>query len=232
MAVGPLGAATSVQITTRAVYASIDDFINNLQPTIWDGFEYDGPTAELKKGRNNLQSAADAGNANTTQAQHIANQGQQIANSEINTEGGLSPLVSKQLANEKGQIGKAYADAAGAADRGLSMRGMGVAPSGLSSSIKNTAINNRGIAETGAIGNAFGTQNELNQNALKIPLGALSVANGGVDSATNAGTALSKAGSTLGDIGSGLSGLAGIGGSLFGAGGMFGHGSKGGAFAR
>lgn len=179
-----------------------------------------------KKGRGALGNAATAGQNNTTQAQDIANQGRKIADSEINTNGGLSPLVSKQLANEQGAIGKAYSTAAQGADRGLSMRGMGVAPSGLSASIKNTAINNAGEAQTGAVGGAFGTQNQLNNTALEQPLNALKVANGGVDATTSAATSLNKAGSTLGDIGSGLTGLAGIGTSLFGAGGMFGKGGK------
>ena len=183
-----------------------------------------------KKGRGALGNAASAGQTNTTDAQNIAGKATNIADSEVNTNGGLSPLVSKQLANEKGQIGKTYSTAAQAADRGLSMRGMGVAPSGLSASIKNSAINNEGQAETGAVGNAFGTQNELNNTAYNQPLKAIDTANGGVAATTNAGTALNKAGSTLGDIGSGLSGLAGIGTSLFGASGMFGKGQNGGAF--
>lgn len=167
-----------------------------------------------KKGRGALGNAASAAQTNTTNAQNIGDQATKIANSEVNTNGGLSPLVAKQLANEKGQIGKTYSTAAQAADRGLSMRGMGVAPSGLSASIKNTAINNEGQAETGAVGNAFGTQNELNNTAYTQPLNAITAANGGVNATTNAGTALNKAGSTLGDIGTGLSGLAGIGANL------------------
>lgn len=206
-------------ITTRVTYSSIDDFINGRQPTAWEGFEYEGPVAELKKGRGELQSASTAGVNNTKQAQGIANDAENIAKSEINTSGGLSPLVSAQLANQKAQINKAYTTAAQAAQRGLAMRGMGVAPAGLDASIRNTAINNEGQAETGATGNAFGVQNELNNNAFKQPLSALDVANSGVNATTNAGTALNKAGSTLGDIGSGLSGLAGIGASIFGGGG-------------
>jgi hypothetical protein len=215
-----------VYILTRVTYASIDDFINRAQPTLEEGFEYRGPLAECKKGREELKKSTDAGLADTKSAQDIAGNADKIAASEVNTNGGLSPLVAKQLAGEQGMIGKTYADASRAADRGLSMRGMGVAPSGLSASIKNTGINNAGEAETGAVGNAFGMQNQLNNSAYTQPLNALGVANGGVGASTNAATALNKAGSTLGDIGSGLSGLAGIGSSLFGAGGMFGKGSK------
>ncbi len=183
-----------------------------------------------KKGRGALGNAAQAGQTATQSGQGLVNQGENIANSEINTNGGLSPLVSKQLANEQGMIGKTYAAAGQAADRGLSQRGMGVAPSGLSASIKNTAINNAGQAETGATGSAFGTQNQLNNTALAQPISALNATTGGINATTQAGSALNQAGSTLGDVGSGLSGLAGIGGSMFGAQGMFGKGSGGGAF--
>lgn len=183
-----------------------------------------------KKGRGALGNAAQAGQTATQSGQNLVGQGQKIADSEINTSGGLSPLVSKQLANEQGMIGKTYADASRAANRGLSMRGMGVAPTGLTSSIVNTGINNAGTAQTGAVGNAFGTQNQLNNTALAQPISALNATTNGVNATTNAGTALNSAGSTLGDVGAGLSGLAGIGGSLFGAGGMFGKGKNGGAF--
>lgn len=168
-----------------------------------------------KKGRGALNNAASAGQTATQTGQGITNQAMGVANSEVNTNGGLSPLVAKQLSNEQGLIGKSYADASRAADRGLSMRGMGVAPSGLSASIKNTAINNAGQAQTGAVGNAFGTQNQLNNTAFAQPISALNATTGGINATTNAGTALNKAGSTLGDIGSGLSGLAGIGTSVY-----------------
>lgn len=203
-------------------------------------YEYAGEVTELKKGRNNLQGAATAGGQNTTMAQGIANQdqgiqggyrnqGNQITNAEVNTEGGLSPLVAKQLASEQGLIGKAYSGASQAAQRGLSMRGMGAAPSGLQSSIQNTAVNNSGVAQTGAVGNAFGTQNALNngvlnydqgQQSLYNPLNALQVANQGVGATTGAATSLNKAGSLLGDLGAGLGtisrfgGFSGIGSTL------------------
>jgi hypothetical protein len=221
--------AMPLLFTTRAVYASIDSFIGGAAPWVWEGFTFSGSLAELKKGRNNLQTAANQGNQNTTQAQGIANKAQGIADSEVNLSGGLSPLVSKQLGNEQGQINKAYSGAASAAGRGLAMRGMGVAPSGMDASIKNTAIDDAGRAQTGAVGNAFGVQNSLNNSAYAQPLNALSVANGGVEAGTGAGAALSKAGSTMGDIGAGLTGLAGIGNSLFRPGGML---APGGLFSK
>lgn len=167
-----------------------------------------------KKGRGTLASAGNNASTAAGEGSNLYSQGENIANSEINTSGGLSPLVSKQLANEQGMIGKAYAGASQAADRGLSQRGMGVAPSGLNASIKNTAINNEGVADTGAVGNAFGTQNQLNNSALGQATNALGAQTGAVNAQTNAGTALNKAGSTMGDILSGIQGLSGAAGSV------------------
>ena len=209
----------TVRVTTRAVY----DIEGRLLE--WEGFEYFGPVAECKKGRNNLQTAANQGNQDTSTAQGIEQQGQNIANSEISTNGQLSPLVSKQLANEKAQIGKTYATSAQAAGKGLAMRGMGAAPTGAASSLTNTAINNAGNAETGVVGNAFGEQNELNNTALTQPLNAVNTANEGIGAATNAGEAVNKAGSTLGDIASGLGTIVGLGTGMAGFGKAGGLGS-------
>lgn len=236
----------SLRIITKLTYATIDDFINNAHPITEEGYEYFGPVAELKKGRDNLQGAANRGGQSTQKSLDIANRdtgvqqgyqaaGDKIANSQVNTNGGLSPLVAKQLANEQGQIGKAYSTAAQASQRGLAQRGMGVAPSGLEASIRNTAINNAGTAQTGAVGNAFGTQNQLNQGALNYdvgqqqlydPLRALHTANEGVEATTQAGQALNKAGSTLGDIGTGLGTVLGAATSLKGLGGFSGIGNS------
>ena len=117
-------------------------------------------------GRSQQQGVVKQAGQGITTGQGLENQAQNIASSEINTSGGLSPLVSKQLANNEGQIGKAYQSAAQGAERGLAQRGMSAAPSGLQASLQNSQINNAGQAKTGAIGNAFGTQNELNQTAL------------------------------------------------------------------
>jgi len=158
-------------------------------------------------GRGNVKSAANSATGNVATAQGLENQGANIANSEINTSGGLSPLVAKQLASEQGQIGKAYTSATQGAERGLSQRGMGVAPSGLQSSLQNTAINNAGQAKTGAIGNAFGEQNTLNNTALAQPINALNAGTGAVNSAVGAGQALSQMPTKVGNIFSGLQGL-------------------------
>ena len=161
-------------------------------------------------GRSQQQGVVKQAGQGITTGQGLENQAQNIASSEINTSGGLSPLVSKQLANNEGQIGKAYQSAAQGAERGLAQRGMSAAPSGLQASLQNSQINNAGQAKTGAIGNAFGTQNELNQTALNPAINALGATTGATNAATGANTALSQMPSTGANVFSGLQGLAGM----------------------
>src|SRR5271166_3353224 len=158
-------------------------------------------------GRSQQQGVVKQAGQGITTGQGLENQAQGIASSEINTNGGLSPLVSKQLANNEGQIGKAYQSAAQGAERGLSQRGMGVAPSGLQASLQNSAINAGGQAKTGAIGNAFSTQQELNQTAFNPAISALGATTGATNAATGANTALSQMPTIAGQVFSGLQGL-------------------------
>ena len=159
-------------------------------------------------GNKGLKTGATAAGAAVGTDAGTVGQAQNIASSEINTSGGLSPLVSKQLANEQGLIGKAYTTQAQAANRGLAQRGMGVAPSGLSASINNTAINNAGMQDTNAVGGAFGTQNQLNQTALNPVIAAEGAESNAINASTGANTAYSNMPTTAGNIGLGLSGLA------------------------
>jgi len=161
-------------------------------------------------GRSNQQSTVKQAGQDVTTGQGLENQGQNIASSEINTSGGLSPLVSRQLANNEGQIQKSYASAAQGAQRGLAQRGMSAAPSGLQASITNSAINNAGQAKTGAIGSAFGEQNMLNNQALAQPISALGATTGATQAATGANQALSNMPTLGGQIFSGLQGLGGM----------------------
>ena len=161
-------------------------------------------------GRSSQQGTVKQAGQDVTTGQGLENQGQNIASSEINTSGGLSPLIAKQLAGNEAAIGKSYASAAQGAQRGLAQRGMGVAPSGLQASITNSAINNAGQAKTGAIGSAFGEQNMLNNQALAQPISALGATTGATNAATGANTALSQMPSTGANVFSGLQGLAGM----------------------
>jgi hypothetical protein len=88
---------------------------------------------------------------------------------------------------------------------------MSAAPSGLQASITNSAVNNAGQAKTGAIGNAFGTQNELNQTALNPAISALGATTGATNAATGANQALAAMPTTAGNIFSGLQGLGNLG---------------------
>ena len=161
-------------------------------------------------GRSQQQGVVKQAGQGITTGQGLENQAQNVASQSINTNGGLSPLVSKALANNEGQIGKAYQSAAQGAERGLSQRGMGVAPSGMQASLQNSAINAGGQAKTGAIGNAFNTQQELNQTALNPAINALGATTGATNAATGANTALSQMPSTGANVFSGLQGLAGM----------------------
>ena len=162
-------------------------------------------------GNKGLKTGATAAGAALGTDAGTVGQAQNVAGSEINTSGGLSPLVSKQLANEQGLIGKAYTTQAQAANRGLAQRGMGVAPSGLSASINNTAINNAGMQDTNAVGGAFGTQNQLNQTALNPVLAAEGAQTGAIGANTSANVAENQENTIGGDIGMGLSGLSSLG---------------------
>lgn len=235
-------------ITTHVSY-SIEDFIKNgvkAEPISWTGYFYSGPIAMCKKGRSGLQQNQNTANGLASSASNLVgtdqgiqsgyrNQGNQLMNSMTNTNGGLSTGLTKQLANEEGQTGQAYARTAAAGLRGMAARGMGNAPTGAASSIANTAGNNAAGAQTGEIGNAFGEQNQLNlaganydqgQQQLYNPLAAIQAGSGAVDAATKAGQAVNTAGSTLGDIGSGLGTVAGLGSSLVGMGGLSNVGGK------
>ena len=158
-------------------------------------------------GRGNQKNVSNQATNNIGTGQGLENQGQNIASSEINTNGGLSPLVSRQLAGNESSINKAYTSAAQGAQRGLAQRGMGVAPSGLQASLQNSQIQNAGAAKTGAIGNAFNTQQELNQTALNPAISALGATTGATNAATGANQALAAMPTTAGNIFSGLQGL-------------------------
>ena len=161
-------------------------------------------------GRSSQQGTVKQAGQDVTTGQGLENQGQNIASSEINTSGGLSPLIAKQLAGNEAAIGKSYASAAQGAQRGLAQRGMSAAPSGLQASITNSAINNAGQAKTGAIGSAFGEQNMLNNQALAQPISALGATTGATNAATGANQALSNMPTLGGQIFSGLQGLGGM----------------------
>jgi hypothetical protein len=164
-------------------------------------------------GVKNLGTTAGTYTNNQNAAQ---NQGAGIVNSEVNTSGGLSPLVGKQLASQQGLAGKNFQNNAAAAQRGLAARGMGAAPTGQSASIANTATQNAGQADTQLAGNAFGTQNQLNQNALGYLQGQQQIYN-----PVAANSALIQGGATQGQMGSTfgnvLGGLSNLGSSAVNA---------------
>jgi len=178
-------------------------------------------------GRSNQQNIVKQAGQGVTTGQGLENQAQNLASADMNLNGGLSPLVSRQLAGNESQIGKAYTSAAQGAQRGLAQRGMSAAPSGLQASITNSALNNAGQAKSGAINQAYGVQNEMNQSALNPAINALGATTGATNAATGANTALSNMPTLGGQIFSGLQGLGNLGNSagnvMSGYGKMEGH---------
>lgn len=209
-----------MRITTLAVFDSSGALIQ------WEGYEYAGPVAEAKKGRETVDQAGKNQLALGKQAGDIATQDQAIQGGyrkdadtaagnllTVPTNGGLNPALARQFEEEKRQIGRTYNDTAEAGIRGIAQRGMGVAPTGLEASLRNTAGRNADEAETSAYSDLLGKQLGLGVKGVERqdqqqqvydptrPIGAAVGANTG---AVDAGKTRNKMGSKLGDIFSGI----------------------------
>ena len=161
-------------------------------------------------GRSQQKNTANAAQGNIGAGQGVLGTAQNVENASVNTNGGLSPLVSRQLAGNEADIGKSYASAAQGAQRGLAQRGMSAAPSGLQASLLNSQINNAGQAKSNAINQAFGAQQNLNLAAQQPAISALGAQSGAINSATGTNQALSNMPTLGGQIFSGLQGLGGM----------------------
>lgn len=201
-------------------------------------YEYAGPVALAKKGRDVVDKAGKNANDLTDTATQYAkeNRAKQLGYADTidpfakstvpTTPGALSPYVKGQYDMQKRQIAKDYGDTAAVGLKSLQARGMGGAPSGLAASLYNTAGRNAGEAETNALADA---QNRTlgaglqgvgilqNQEQVFDPNKSVQTALEGTNAATNAGVARSKMGSTLGDIGAGIAGVGQIATGLPGA---------------
>lgn len=214
-----------MRVTTKIVF----DAAGNVLEHEW--YEYDGPVAECKKGRETVEKAGQNANDLTALSTDYAKQNRQkqlgyadsvdpFAKSLVpDAGGGLSPYVKAQFDQQKRNIAKTYGDTAAVGLKSLQSRGMGGAPSGLTSSIYNTAGRNAGEAETNAYADAQGRTLGAGLEGVKALQGQegvfdpnkdISSALGGTQAATNAGATRSQMGSTLGDIGAGLGAVAGI----------------------
>lgn len=194
-----------------------------------DSFEYDGPVAEMKKGRGAAEEAANGANDTANTATHMAGTDRQsqldykgqsdpFAKSLLpGADGGLSSYAGAQLGQDKRNIAKTYGDISAVGLKSLAARGMGGAPTGLQSSIVNTAGRNEGEADTNAYENAqkntlnqglAGLQYSQGQQQLYDPTKLLNTSINARGTAAQAAGIRGKMGSGLGDVASGIGALA------------------------
>lgn len=216
-----------MRVTTLAVYDSTGALVH------WEGYEYEGPVAECKKGREVVDQAGKNSLATSGVATDVAKQARGIADKDqalqtgyrdksdaaandlltVPQNGGLNPALARAFEQEKTQIGRAYNDTAGAAMRGIAARGMGVAPSGIEASIRNTAGRNADEAETTAYGDLLSKQLGLGVQGIERgdqqqqtydPNKPLATTVSGLNASTNANEAATSAGEKRGKMGSKL----------------------------
>lgn len=194
-----------------------------------ESYEYNGPVAEAKKGREATTQAANGANDAANSASKIAGVDRQAQMDYKNSSdpfaksllpganGALSPYSAAQLGQDKKNIAKTYGDVSSVGLRALAARGMGSAPTGTQSSIINTAGRNAGEANTNAYENAqkntlnqglAGLQFSQGQQGLYDPNKSLQTSIQGRGVAANAGALRNKMGSGLGDVASGVGALA------------------------
>lgn len=193
-----------------------------------EGYEYEGPLAEAKKGREAMGDL-------TTQLQGLLKQysgnGQQsydtaqgLLKQDIGSSapGSLTPAASAQLASDNDNIQRTYNGMRQTAMATAGQRGLGSAPSGFEKTTENSIAQGQGNASAGAYRNAqentqqqrnFATSGEMNLSGQQTGAGL-----GAGGEAITGAADQSKMGSTAGDI---LGGVAGVAGALPGVGGLF-----------
>lgn len=199
-------------VTTLAIY----DHTGRL--TELEGYLYDGPVAECKKGRetqeaNQNYAASTAKNYGNLQTGYRG-KGDSIANNLVSAPGQMSTYAkanynaslrnNAQAANNERQQGFST----------IARRGFGSVPVGAGSSITNTANRDNMAADTSAYTKAMDDTLNHNLTALNYFTGQQQEYNPAnmVNAASNAAQVRSQMGSTFGDIMSGIQGL----GSTFG----------------
>lgn len=196
-----------------------------------ESFEYDGPVAEAKKGREATTQAANGANDAANQASHYAGVDRQsqmaykgqsdpfAASLLPGANGALSSYSAAQLGQDKRNIAKTYGDISSVGLKSLAARGMGSAPTGMQASLINSAGRNAGEAQTNAYENAqkntlnqglAGLQYSQGQQQLYDPTKSLQTDIAGRSTAANAGALRNKMGSGFGDVMNGIGGLASI----------------------
>lgn len=212
-----------MRVTTRAVWNSIEDFIADKPPVIWEGYDYVGPVASLKKGRENVEEAAKTQGKLASTAQGWANENRDATlgfNKSLipGQNGDLSPYVKAQLDKQKSDIAKTYGDIASTGMKAATARGFGSAPSGNIASIYNTAGRNAGEAERSAYADAQNKTLEagITGSQLLDPNKPLNEATGASSAEAQSGALRNKMGSGFSDVLGGLSGIVGLGTAALG----------------
>lgn len=194
-------------------------------------YEYDGPVALCKKGRESQQKITDA-QIKMMQEQQAKQAIEQAAAdrtiSQFETQGKpgqLSPAAAAQLGSDMDNINRTYNGMRQTAFANMGARGFGSAPSGFSLAAQNGINLGQAEAGTGAFRNAQANTQALLDRALQARMGLsgqnLSGENNAAVTGMNSALAQSKMGSTLGDIGQGISTAANIAGSAMGMAGAF-----------
>lgn len=173
----------------------------------WGGYEYFGPIAECKKGREQTTAGANAAEGtaalDTTAQTNARVEAKPFADSLLATKpGALSPLAQAQYAGDVRNIHDTYGQLTQSGLKGIGYQGWNNAPSGMEASLKNSAIRNEGAAETGAYENAQQQTNQQGLAGIGYQQGQQQIYNPvPAESTTIAGgQARSQEGSTAGDI--------------------------------
>jgi len=191
------------------------DVIGEYIPIVNVQHTWDGPVAECKKGRDQMQ-------ANTKwqqqQAQNSANQAG-IYNGDVQsllselmgstTPGSMSPAAAAMYANDMQNLVQTYNGLKQGAFAAMNAKGWGSAPSGFSAAAQNAINQGEGQAATSALRQGqINTANQRSQ-ALSTAAGMTGLYNnselGNTNASSNSALDLSRMGSTLGDVLSGVS---------------------------
>jgi hypothetical protein len=195
------------------VYTRVEFEWNGEQyvPVHEEFYEYDGPVAQLKKGRdvvdkNMKETQKYAGEAKGIQTGARNKAEGFVSGLESTKPGELSPLAQAQYANDVDNIVDTHGKNMEVGLRMLKTRGMGSAPAGAVSSLVNSANEASGRDQTMAYRNAQGTTYGQGLEALRYRTAQQDMYNplNAWNSSSNQAAQRSQMGSLMGDIGTGL----------------------------
>lgn len=207
-------------------------------PVEAEGFDYDGPVEEAKKGRESEEAAAKAAQDKAKKDEGTQDAARATAEPFAksllpNGDGSLSPYVKAQYANDLLNIHGTYGNAMRVGLRTLAQRGLGQAPTGAESSLINTQREGEAGADNDAYTNAENRTLSGGLEGLKYYQGQQINYDPNKDTQTQADAAYkrSQMGSTLGDIGSGISTLANAASTVMSGMGKMNAGQGGGGYS-